>query len=114
MSIAPTYKILTKISRAEENEISVFEIIKKKGRPSFENDIKINAIAEIVQFDNCLNQKQMKVKMREKNLICSQPTISRLLSKAELTRKRVKYRPAITQTPVHLENGFFLLEKYGF
>lgn len=66
MSIASTYQILTKISIAEEKEICVFEIINKKEWPSFENDIKINAISEIVQCNNCLNQKQKKVKMRKK------------------------------------------------
>jgi arginine repressor len=57
----------------------------------------------IITIRYCLTQRQMKIKMQENNLNCSQSTISRLLRKAELTRKRVKLRPAHTQNLAHLE-----------
>ena len=103
MSTVGVYKILNRISIAEENGNDPLTIIRKLGRKIQDNMPAVQSIAEIVQFDNTLTQRQMKAKLEERNVSYSQPTISRLLHKAEITRKRLKARPSLTQTPAHLE-----------
>lgn len=97
------YKILDKIGYAEENGIEKMTIINQKGRKRSDRTREVQAVAEVVQFENTLTQQGMKEKLAENEIRVSQSKVSRLLKEAELTRKRLKLRPTITQSSEHLE-----------
>lgn len=103
MSPVAIYKILNRLTNSEENGVNPIGIIKKSGPKISDHSTDIQSVSQIVQFDNSLTQRQIKARLSAQDVHVSQPTVSRLLKKAELTRKRLKLRPAFTQTPEHLQ-----------
>jgi len=85
MSTPVIYNIINRITVVEENGTDPLTIITKLGRKCQDSKVAVQNVAEIVQFDNSLTQRQMKVHLEERNVAYSQSKILRILSKAEIT-----------------------------
>jgi hypothetical protein len=64
MSVVAMYKILKRISEAEEIGCNPLDIIKKTGQKVSDKTLEIRGVAEIIQFNNALTQKQICVILR--------------------------------------------------
>ncbi|KAF7684931.1 hypothetical protein CDIK_4320 [Cucumispora dikerogammari] len=87
------------ISKKILDGLSDGEIIIKKGRKYVSNIETQTHLCAIVQSDNALTQRGISNVLAEAGLSKSQPTISRMLKKANITRKRLTLVPAERNSP---------------
>lgn len=101
LSLSAVRENINKIDICKNNDQDIKSILKKLGRrKNSENSEASLILPQIVQDDNSLTQKGIINKMVEMGLPrLNQPSISRLLKKNKITRKRLKRKPASNFTP---------------
>ena len=114
LSIKTVYKWKTKYEDCEENGQELIKNIKKVGRKKYEKEELQNKICEIIQADCTLTQKGIKGKFQETGVFASQSKISKVLVKAEITRKRLRKKSVkITSPEVIMQRKVYAREMHS-
>lgn len=99
LSLSAIYSLHKKIADGKTDE----EILMTtKGRPKSEHAMIKQEIATLLLQDNSFNQKEIADELERKNILISQPTISRMLKNMNYTRKRLVKVSAERNSPVNI------------
>ena len=112
LSSKAIYKMITNIHHAKENNMPLCSILKKYGPKSTDMlSVSHRKVLEIIQDDCSLTQKGIGTKLKAEGLQISQPTISNILSRNEITRKRlVKKSDKVISPEVLKQRKVFSME----